>query len=290
MLLSDLIDLYFAECRPFAVEKTRRKYGVLLSILRQCLNHEPTISDMIPAKVLAIIARWGRERNLVPQTTNGYLQKLQALGTFGRDRGLIATWHRLPKQTEPLRTPVAFSAAEIRQIFAAIQRSRGERHGIPRPVFWRAFVSLALDSGERIHPLTVARWEWLRGDCIIFPAAHRKGSRCDHVCRLHPDTLVSLARLPRDTPYIWREIRSYHSWRLQLIALLRDAGIADDRAHKFHGFRRTLASAARAEGLDATAMLGHSAEAITRRYVDPTWLVSPLPPVALVALRSIGHD
>jgi len=52
--------------------------------------------------------------------------------------------------------------------------------------------------------------------------------------------------------------------------ILRAAGLPSGRKDLFHKIRRTTASHLAKAGGDATAMLGHSSEAVTLGYLDPT--------------------
>ncbi len=86
---------------------------------------------------------------------------------------------------------------------------------------------------------------------------------------LSPETLEALAKIPKSHKQIFfwphNKLFLWGKWG----AVLKRAGVADDRRSKFHRLRRTVASACDAMDIDPQAVLDHKDRSVTEMYLDP---------------------
>jgi integrase len=111
---------------------------------------------------------------------------------------------------------------------------------------------------------------------LRVPAAARKGKRKPATYWLKPVTLKVLGRLAPKEGLIFKSAASpssfYHRWK----HLLEKAGLPTGRSEGPQKLRRSYATWIAAAGGDATAALGHSSSAITKRsYLDRSILEKP---------------
>lgn len=262
-----------------ARETTRQKHLWAIDKWAKLLGREPVVSDLSDDAVSDLLWSLLEADGLKPPTANMYGAKLRALWTFAARRGLTAVWPtfaKIPEETEP---PVAFTQTELSQLFDAISNTPGSIAGICAAAWWRSLCLTLWDTAERISATLSARWGDLAGNVLTIRAAARKGrsgSRRAAVYRLHPDTVQTIGMIRGDRELIWPW--PFHTTTLWLHwnRILQRAGLATDRYHKFHCFRRSVASYAQAGGLDAASLLGHSDRRITETsYLSPAIVTRP---------------
>jgi integrase len=139
------------------------------------------------------------------------------------------------------------------------------------------------DTAEQIGAVRALTWQHadLDGGWVRFIAEGRKGATSDNVLPLAADTIAALQDLPRasDCVFEWPYHPSYIFRRLGRI--MRRAGLPNDRMHKFHVLRKSVASYYEAAGGNATELLKHSERKVTRGYLDPR-IVKVAPAIDLV--------
>lgn len=258
-------------------EHTRSQYRITLRDLAKAIGKEPQVGDLTDDSV-ALLMRSLMDRGLSIPTINGRRDCIHALWSWLARRGYVKIWPTTPTLDEPQRTPQAWTAKQVRQLFNAATLATGKCKGVPRWLYWHVLLSLLWDTSERITAALHCRWEhfdfdsrWLR-----VPAEIRKGKKKDMAYRLSPETVGLLRMMQKYSPatlvppiynerYIWKAFEK----------VLKDAGLPTDRHCKFHRIRRSVASHFERAGGDAQKLLGHTSRRITEGYLDPSIVEPP---------------
>lgn len=260
---------------------TRLKFAYALDHWAALLGREPTMADLTDGAVLDALWWMVENRGVKPVTANGYGAKIRAIWNFASRRGMLSTWptfQRLPEDTE---TPVAFSRAELSAVFLSIDETDGKIGDILARDWWRSLCLTLWDSAERISATLSARWCDLAGEYLTIRAAERKGkmgARKAATYRLHRQTVFALESIRHPSreliwPWPYCTASLWNHWD----RILKRAGVPVDRYHQFHCFRRSVASYAQADGMDASAILDHSDRRVTERYLSPSIVQRPAP-------------
>lgn len=209
-----------------------------------------------------------------PYTSEKQRSQLMALARLAWERRVpgLERMPSCPPGVLPDRVPTAWSADDLRKLFAAAQRERGFVGQIPGREWFPAAIQLAYETGERIGALlaTPAR-DYQRPTLTVQPEA-RKGGRRGRVYHLSDELCARLDRVVAYgyemlLPWPMAPTHVYH----RLKTILKAAGLAGKRL-AFHQIRRTAISHIAAAGGDPVAFAGHSSPAITKRwYLDPRY-------------------
>jgi integrase len=270
----NLLDFFANVYRPNRLfgksDNTTRLYLISIRSLGRTLGRIATIDDLTDANIrrhMEYVVSRGRSK----ATANKDRAQLLTLWRYAFVKGLIDRSPDVQPFPEPERVPVAWIADEMARLLDTIGKTVGHYNAVPRSLFWRAIVLIALDTGERIGAIAQARWDWLSGDQILFPAEARKGGKRDRLYRLSPETVDLLGQLralgksqvifhfPFNSTYLWAHYRE----------ILTRANLPSGRRDMFHKLRRTTGSVAYAAGLDAQDVLDHQHRRTTQRYLDP---------------------
>lgn len=275
--LSELLEVYFRENPRIRHEHSKNHYRWAISDLAEYLGREPLVSDLSVERIAGLMV-WLRDgrRRLTPAGVNGRRHRLGALWRWCASRGWILPPTYIPLAVEPQKIPQAWTVDELKQLFWAASRCPGSYDGISLRVWWPAFLGIMWDSGERTTAVMSLEWRHLRSDGVLHvPAQIRKGQRRDMVYRLHSDTLLTLA-VVKAARYRGPDSQifgtgHYSKFYYKYDRLLKLAGLPTGRLNGPHKLRRSFATYIKLLGGDATAALGHSSDAVTRRsYLDPT--------------------
>ena len=195
---------------------------------------------------------------------------LMALARLANERRLIDRLPTCPPGVLPDRIPTAWSADELRRLFAAAGEIRGQVAGVPASVWFPAAISLAFETGERIGALMdTARADYRRPTLTVQPES-RKGRRRGRVYTLSDatcDRLDALAACSGDKLLPWDKAATYIYNQLRKI--LKAAGLSGKRVG-FHQVRRSAISHIAAAGGDPVQFAGHANPSVTKRwYLDP---------------------
>lgn len=241
------------------------------------LGHEACLHDLTELNVL----RWlkVRQGTCSMATVKRERGDILCLWTFAHKRGLYPL---PPADIEPIKlqrkVPRAFSVSDLECILAVTRRLRGEMRGtgIQRHAWYSSLVLFLYDTGARITASLGVRPHEINLDSryVLMEAAHSK-TGIEQVVNLSDQTVASIAGMydaHRDHvwPYPWHKRRLW----LDLHEICDAAGVRLLKGEGFHVLRRTHATqAVKAHGWQrAQADLGHTAEQMTRRYVDPRLL------------------
>jgi integrase len=272
MTLQSFFDDVYQPERLFGKSaNTVRLYGLSIRSFGRTLCRTPQLSDLtdknLRVHMLRVVAN-GRAKT----TANKDRNQLVAMWRLAFEFGLVDKSPRVPSYPEPVRVPEAWMGDEMGQLFHAIALLAGDYHGVPRSLWWRTLVRLALDSGERIGALMDAKWEHLSGDNLVIKAESRKGGRSDRAYRLSPEVVQLLTDLRSYRvkgekifvfPFCESSIWTHYG------RILRAAKLPCGRKDKFHKLRKTTGSVSYAAGLDPQDVLDHQYRRTTKAYLDP---------------------
>lgn len=149
----------------------------------------------------------------------------------------------------------------------------GTYGGVPRSLWWNAYLRCLWDTGERSGAARAFRFDWLTGDGIHVPAFARKGAKSAFY-RLTPPTHEAIERIrspEREKIFPW--LLSDASFFLHYGRLLKAAGLPNDAKSKGQRMRRTHLTYWAIAGKDASARAQHTSRALTEKfYLDETML------------------
>ncbi len=237
------------------------------------INRPAEICDLRDDLVHRVAYWLVKERKCRPHSALKLQENLLAIWRFLVSRHFILDSPDVKMINVPKLIPTAWTKEQLRTLWQACQKQEGEYSGIPCSLWWHALHSVIWDTGERISAVMQCRWTDLdlEGGYLHVQAEYRKGKTEDRLFRLHPDTVSLLDRMrntvngPIFPPPRGKVTNLWNHYK----ALLRGAGLPDDRSHMFHCLRRSTASWLEVAGGDATEQLGHSSREITKKYLDP---------------------
>lgn len=269
MYLSDLFALYSCK-RRLASENTFRLYRHSIAAFELTLNRKATTEDLIDDNLDSHMSRLVRAGLSVATANKDYAQ-ITALWRFANRNRLCETWPTVRPYPEPERVPLGWLPEELDKLFEAIAKQDGTICGSPARIWWSTLILVLLDCGERIGAIRKLKRENIHGNCLLVPAGYRKGKTRDKLFQMSPVTLESLKVLllshRRTELFPWDKSETYIYHRYKKI--LAQACLSVDSRSKFHRIRRTVASAVKNQGGDATAAMDHANAKTTKKYLDP---------------------
>lgn len=252
--MAALIDRALAALRPRWAANTRRQMDAAAKVLKRKLaEFEP--AQVKPKHCAAI----KQSMAATPNMANRVLSLLRQVF------GLAVEWQEIDanpcigiaRLAEAKRTRL-LSDAE----WQAIYEAAGPR--------LRAIMRLQYLTGQRIGDVLAIRRSQLTDTGVLF-TQQKTGKRL--VVRWSPELRAAVAAalelhrgVPALTLFIGRRGKppDYRSVHLQWVTACQVAGVADARPNDQ---RAQSATATRRQGGDATALLGHTSEAMTQRYL-----------------------
>lgn len=212
--------------------------------------------------------------------------------TVKRDRGAVLTLWRdayrrkicpvppgdIPTIKVPRTLPVAYRLEEAQAIMRAAVRLDGLilRTRIKRKDWWLSLLLFLYDTAAR--PGAVLQMAPADIDLAARTArlrAETSKTGLEQIIRFSEQTADVLRRhYSQSRSRIWPWPYGRRHLFTEYKRLLVQAGVAGDRSHGMYAWRRTCATAvAKVAGIaSASRQLGHTSEAMTRRYIDPTLL------------------
>lgn len=248
---------------------TVRLYRLSIAKLDRVLGRSAVLDDLTDATI-ARVMQWCLDHGRSPATANKERSQLLALWRYACRLGLLTKWPTIEPEKEPERVPQAWLVEDVQQLFAAVDKLEGVIDNTPQRIWWKALLSVTLDTGERIGALTQCEWTWLDRGWLLVRAEARKGGRRDRRYKLSAESLSLIAQLRTkhtNLIFYWPFNRLYLWGRYKKI--LQAAGLPCGRKDKFHRLRKTVASVAYSSGLDAQDILDHQQKRTTQKYLDP---------------------
>jgi integrase len=269
-----VIDFFEGVYRPLRLRSrslnTLRLYRYSIKLFSETLGHEATLEDFTDETVcrhLMALADLG----YAPHSIDKERSQLLAMWNLAARKGLVGVFPDVPRDPLPEIVPMAWMQHELVALIRSCRQEVGRIGGVQSALWWTALHEVAWDSGERIGALMRIRWQDLSDDgWLRVPAEVRKGKRADKLFKLSEQTMQSLRlmQLPRrELIFAWD--RSWNLIYSHYERILKRAGLPTDARSKFHRMRRSVASHYKANGGDATELLGHSDSRVTKKYLDP---------------------
>lgn len=270
MYLTELLDLYAKKRLRLGSHHTLRLYRHSIAAFEKTLGHRATLADFnddaVENHMYSVV-----QRGLSIASSNKDFAQLTALWRFAHRNRLVEVWPNVRPLKEPERVPIGWMPNDLDAIFRAIATLDYDIGTVPASLWWKALVSVLLDSGERVGAIRQLQRKNILGDYIMIPAEHRKGRTRDKLYQLMPETAEMLRKICKqhdeDCVFVWDRCESYIYKRYSDI--LAKAKLPDGPKRKLHIFRRTCGSAVKAQGGDPTQALDHSSPRTTKKYLDP---------------------
>lgn len=272
MLISQFFEDVYKPDKLFGKSgNTDRLYNLSIKSFSRTIGRDATLEDLTDRNVRRHMERIVANGRSVA-TANKDRSQLVAIWRYAFTLRMIEISPKVQAYKEPERTPVAWMADELSLLLNAVDRLDGSFGLIPRSLWWRAMIRLALDTGERIGAIFPAEWTWLRGQWFNAPAEHRKGNRSDRCYQLSPEVVdllesIKALNVPGQRIFYWPYCENY-LWK-HYGKILDSAGLPSGRKNKFHQLRKTTGSVAYAAGLDPQDVLDHQYRRTTKAYLDP---------------------
>lgn len=234
------------------------------------LGRPATLEDFDDLVVSQFLCKRGEK--LAPESVARERSGLLALWNLAQARGLVRLRPCVATELVPEKTPRALTEEELHRVAEVSLSLRGWVGPIPAKVYFPALIAFLFYSGERITATLLIPRDKYRRPWVVVPPHTRKGKRQERVYEMPPwvcDMLDELLSYHRgDTIFFWGA--SMNALRKRWKTITRRAGLGDSREVQFHVMRKSCASWLHAGGADATAHMGHSSDAITRKsYLDP---------------------
>lgn len=229
--------------------------------------------DVVVSRYLASL-----DGRLAAPTIAKERSQLVAMWNCAAKRRFVDRFPDVPSSPVPRRIPIAWTEEQLQRLIEACRRERGDYCGVPAGRWWVALHLVLWDTGERIGAASSVQWEDLRKDWLIVRAEYRKGRRADAEYRLGGDTLEALDAIrepPRESIFPWPYSSSY-LWHVYGL-ILSAAWLPNDRKHKFHCMRKSVASHLKAAGGDPQLAMDHCDPRTTKAYLDPQIVGTPQP-------------
>lgn len=262
-----------------AAPQTSLQYCINLRRFDAFLKRPAKLTDLNDETVGQLISWLRRKHNLSPASAEKFQDNICSLWRFLFARGVVKVAPTIKKKRAPIRTPIAWTAEQLRRLWECLERLPGEIEGVPVNLWMMALHATIWDCGERIGATLQTRWSDidLQRGWIIIRAERRKGSFCDKTSKLHPETVALLLKIVaprRDLVWPWPHDKTYLYTIYKQI--LRGAGLPSDRYHGFHCLRKSCGSWVKHFGGNASDVLGHADPRTTSQvYIDPTIAVAP---------------
>ena len=270
MYLQELFALYLKKRLRVASPNTVRLYRHSIAAFELTLDRPATTLDLVDDNLDLHMARLVRVGLSIATANKDYAQ-LTAIWRFANRNRLVETWPNVRPYPEPERVPLGWLPDELDKLFESIEKEDGRICGSPAKVWWSTLILVLLDCGERIGAIRKLKRENIHGNCLLVPAGFRKGKTRDKLFQMSPTTLESLKVLllshRKNELFPWdkSETYIYHQYK----KILARACLSVDSRSKFHRIRRTVASAVKNQGGDATAAMDHANSKTTKKYLDP---------------------
>ena len=272
------LESFFADCyRPRCLlacsPRTLRHYGVAIRHLDRFFGRKATLEDVADEDRLVEFMDWFSEGR-ASATLAKQRAHVMSLLTFAHRRGMIPSVPNIRPIRLMHRAPDSYSTKEITRLLKAAGAATGEISGIPAAHYWLANVLVVFNTGVRTSALFGIRITDinLTALSISFPPENQKNRR-GQTLRVTAPAARAVERIYSTDrrmlfPEPWCEATRYNRIR----RLFKAAGLPCGGRDLYQKLRRTTATLMHQAGHDATTQLGHSSDAVTRKYYLDTSL------------------
>lgn len=216
-------------------------------------------------------------RKLAPITVNKHRRMINTLVRHAVKERLIAPFPRPIRAVKYTLPPVrAWSREEMANVLAvATQMPGGTRH-CPYNVLIPAWIQVAFCTGLRRSDLLAIGRDQIRGNRI---ALTQEKTGYVHVAVLNDVALAAIATLPIRGRRIFGDLIS----EVQIVRVLRRIVKRSVKVGSGKYLRRSSATYAEMQGIDATRQLGHQSPGMKKYYLDQVLLADNRPALAPIS-------
>ena len=296
---NDLYDYFNRIYRPKKLlgksERTGRIYTQTFDRFAEFVQHKPMLIDLTEDNICGFMD-WHISAGRAFHTVDKEADKLLAITNYAARKRHIEAFVDRPNLDPPESLPTCWTREQLTTLLEACRTAAGKFGDAPRSVWWLAFHSLCLATGERTEAMLLLRWDMLKGDCLSVPASVRKGRRKAARYRLPAGVVATLERLRVFTVGAglifaapWKDRKN--SFYKHYTGLLRSAGLPEGRDFKPQKLRQTFASFLEAAGGDATEALGHVDRRVTKQsYLDTSITEAGKESPSVIVWRKLAFD
>jgi integrase len=250
--------------------ETSRLYRISIKHFSGTMGREATLADLTDDNLNRHCQRM-RDFGKSPATVNKDISQITTIWRFAHRHNHVTNWPEVLFEIEPERVPMAWMPNEMNALLSHVDSMTTNIGMAPASIYWRAFISIAIDTGERVSAIRSCQWGWISDGWLMIPAMYRKGKTRDRAYRLNTTTIEHLEKMrpycrgksilpwPYCDQYFWKKYKK----------VVEGAGLPTDRRCGPHRLRRTHASAVHAAGHSAQEAMDHADARTTRAYIDP---------------------
>lgn len=262
MNLSEAVELYLVARSTVRSDKTRSNHRKGAAKVIHWLGRDPDLTELDDITLGRYFDQRGKQ--VAANTVKTEAQNLTAVLKWAARK----RWCEYPDYQPPRvrrKTPKALTVDQLSSLLEAAAKLTGDHDGIPACVRWRAYLSLSVNTAERIGAVRALAWPDIDGEHVTF--RERKGHGSEETHRLLPatvDALNALRAFGEPRPFAWlHRTKIYAHWHaMRQIAELPEWV-------RPHTLRATVASHCDTLA-DAQRMLRHLSPATTaKHYRDP---------------------
>lgn len=254
-----------------AHQHTHYSYDLNLRRFAEFLGRPPALADLTDANVMGCVGWMIREKKLSIASASKLRDNLKTFWEYIARKGGITVWPELPPIQEPENPPIALPLAKLKLIWELVGRQPGDVCGIPEALWLRSLLGVMWSTGERIMPFRLAEWaEFDLADGFwTVPAKHRKGGKRGAVYALHHGAVALLVMLQRfGHAKVWPMDFAERTLYDRMGCIMVAAGLPNDRRHKFHIFRKSVATMVEVFGGNSVDVMGWRDPSMRDVYID----------------------
>lgn len=239
----------------------------------------PMLADLSDPNVMGCVGWLMRERGLSDATASKFRDNMRTFWEFiARKGGMtnkqgVTLWPTMAPVEVAENPPIALPVAKLLLIWEVAGRQPGEVCGIPESLWLQSMIGTVWSTGARKGEFPKAEWTELDLDAGFWtvPAKHRKGRKRGAVYPLMPGAVMLLRRLQSyGHRRVWPMDFCDGTFYNRLGKIMVACGLPDDRRHKFHIFRKSVATMIELFGGDSVKIMGWRDPTMREVYVDRT--------------------
>jgi integrase len=270
--LADYVRDHYVRSRLSMRERSAEQLYIACGSLSRHLGREARLSDLTADTLIDFLRAYSASH--ADATTNSKRRiLLQIWREACRHGHLSRPVPEIPRLTERLPMPTAWTIAEVSRVIKAARQEEGRINGI-RSNLWFVSLCLALlDTGARIGAMLLVRRESVRVEDptgILLQSEFSKVKRSEWRA-LHSQTVDVLKQVwfpERELMWPWPHHRSWLTERFRRICVRAKVPHGKGNGGLFYLFRRTSGTLVEMQGGDGSKQLGNGRDVFRRYYLD----------------------
>lgn len=283
-LLNFLLHCY----APFRLNLSRdaeEQLAVAVRRLNAYIGRDVFLAELTPQLLIAWLKELA-QKGQAAATINGKRAAILCLWEAAHAQGLAPAVPKrkdIPTRRQPRRLPNSWTIPQMKSIVGNCRLLKGKFRysGILKADFLSSLILFEYDTGTRLAANLAVKPEDINLETgLVFLRWESAKTGVEQFHWLSDETIAAIAVHwdPR-REFVWPWGSNRHGLWAALRSVLKASGLPHDRRSMYHRFRRTTATILTGQvGISAaSAALGHTSEAMTRKYVDPTNVTSVRP-------------